>query len=351
MADMVDKQMLGRGGGYGLDAELARKQAANYDFNAERTAQEWMESVLGEGFNGGFEESLKDGVLLCKLVNVIKPGSVKKINNSSMPFKMMENISNFLKACRALGVAEHSLFETVDLFEGKDLMLVIKCLYSLGSTIQSTVPDFPGPHLGAKLHTANKREFTQQQIQQGKSAMTKIGQGSHGVMQASGVVKTGITMGADYAGLGDSGAIPQTGLGSYGIMASSGVVRTGITMGAEYSGESVANGVVPHTGLGSYGIMQKSDITRTGITMGAEYSGQSVDSSVIPHAGLGSYGIMDKSAVTRTGITMGAEYSGDSVDNSVVPLMETSTIVDKPEIIRNGITMGAHYSNLERSGA
>jgi len=36
-----------------------------------------------------------------------------------MPFKQMENISNFLKACRALGVAEHDLFETVDLYEAK----------------------------------------------------------------------------------------------------------------------------------------------------------------------------------------------------------------------------------------
>lgn len=40
----------------------------------------------------------------------------------------MENISNFLKACRAVGVAEYSLFETVDLYEGKDLGLVVRCL-------------------------------------------------------------------------------------------------------------------------------------------------------------------------------------------------------------------------------
>lgn len=43
----------------------------------------------------------------------------------------MENISNFLKACRAVGVAEHSLFETVDLYEGKDIGLVVRCLVRL----------------------------------------------------------------------------------------------------------------------------------------------------------------------------------------------------------------------------
>lgn len=44
----------------------------------------------------------------------------------------MENVSNFLKACRAVGVAEHSLFETVDLYEGKDLGLVVRCLVREG---------------------------------------------------------------------------------------------------------------------------------------------------------------------------------------------------------------------------
>lgn len=43
----------------------------------------------------------------------------------------MENVSNFLKACRSVGVAEHSLFETVDLYEAKDLGLVVRCLVRL----------------------------------------------------------------------------------------------------------------------------------------------------------------------------------------------------------------------------
>lgn len=41
---------------------------------------------------------MRNGVLLCKLVNCIAPGSVKRVNESRMPFKQMENISNFLKA-------------------------------------------------------------------------------------------------------------------------------------------------------------------------------------------------------------------------------------------------------------
>lgn len=103
----------GRGGGYGLDAELAAKREANYDYDLENEAQEWIENVTGEQFQQAFAEELKDGRKLCVLINTIKPGAVRKVNDSRMPFKQMENISNFLKACRAVGVAEHSLFETV----------------------------------------------------------------------------------------------------------------------------------------------------------------------------------------------------------------------------------------------
>ena len=37
-----------RGGGYGLDAELARKQAAKHDAAAEDAARVWIEGATGE---------------------------------------------------------------------------------------------------------------------------------------------------------------------------------------------------------------------------------------------------------------------------------------------------------------
>lgn len=112
-----------RGGGYGLDAELARKQAEKYDPIAEQMARNWIENIINEQLNGSFGEVLKNGQVLCKLINCIKPGSIKKIEISNMPFKQMENISNFLKAIRTVGIAEYELFETVDLYEEKVLFL------------------------------------------------------------------------------------------------------------------------------------------------------------------------------------------------------------------------------------
>lgn len=54
-----------------------------------------MEEILGAKFPPGeaFEDVLKDGTVLCQLINKIKPGSVNKINTSGGQFKMMENIT------------------------------------------------------------------------------------------------------------------------------------------------------------------------------------------------------------------------------------------------------------------
>lgn len=61
----------------------------------EREAQEWIESVLGKKFPPGevFEDVLKDGQVLCHVMNKLSPGSIPKINTSGGQFKMMENIN------------------------------------------------------------------------------------------------------------------------------------------------------------------------------------------------------------------------------------------------------------------
>lgn len=82
-----------------------------------------------------FYEVLKDGTLLCRLVNNIKPSSVKKINQSTMAFKCMENISAFLAAARDLGVPAQETFQTVDLWERQNLNSVVICLQSLGRKV------------------------------------------------------------------------------------------------------------------------------------------------------------------------------------------------------------------------
>ena len=60
----------------------------------ENEAQQWVETVLGEPFPPvSFEDALRNGIILCKLMNRLAPGIIPKINSSGGDYKMMDNLS------------------------------------------------------------------------------------------------------------------------------------------------------------------------------------------------------------------------------------------------------------------
>ena len=120
----------------------------------EPSARTWIEALLGEPLpEGPLVEQLKSGVVLCNVANAIKPGLCPTPSASKMPFKQMENIGAYLKACEVLKVPPFDTFQTVDLFEGKNTKAVLTNLHSLGRMAQ-LLPGYSGPVLGAKLATA-----------------------------------------------------------------------------------------------------------------------------------------------------------------------------------------------------
>lgn len=92
-------------------------------------------------------------------MNTIQPEIIPTVNTTRGPFPEMENISAFLAACRTVGVAEHSLFDTQDLHEKKNMEAVLRCMHVLGATVKSTIPSFQGPYLGASLSTGDGGEY------------------------------------------------------------------------------------------------------------------------------------------------------------------------------------------------
>ncbi|KAG5261659.1 hypothetical protein AALO_G00286900 [Alosa alosa] len=81
-----------------------------------------------EGF---LQASLKDGVVLCKLLERLRPGSVEKIcqeprNDSDC----QSNIREFLKGCTAFRV---ETFDVSDLFQGQNFTKVLNSLVSLNN--------------------------------------------------------------------------------------------------------------------------------------------------------------------------------------------------------------------------
>lgn len=70
--------------------------------------------------------SISSPQVLSELINSLFPGDkpVKKIQSSSMAFKQMEQISQFLNAAEKYGVTKTDMFQTVDLWEGKTGFMV-----------------------------------------------------------------------------------------------------------------------------------------------------------------------------------------------------------------------------------
>ncbi|KAI9922235.1 hypothetical protein PsorP6_000958 [Peronosclerospora sorghi] len=190
-----------RGGGFGLDAELARKAAERYDYDMENEARAWLEAISEMQIGDDFGEGLRDGIILCTVANKIHSSVVKRVETKSkMPFKLMENVSAFLKACRVMGVNEFDLFETVDLFELKDLGNVVRCIFALGRAVQRNYPEFKGPTLGVKESSKNQRSFTSTQLAGGKSIPAQQTLGSYHTMKRQTTSYTNnVTLGADAA--------------------------------------------------------------------------------------------------------------------------------------------------------
>ncbi|XP_048955265.1 LIM domain only protein 7 isoform X21 [Canis lupus dingo] len=125
-------------------------------------AQRWVEAVTEKNFETkDFRASLENGVLLCDLVNKLKPGVIKKINRLSTPIAGLDNINVFLKACEQIGLKEAQLFHPGDLQDlsnrvtvrqeetDRRVKNVLITLYWLGRKAQSN-PYYNGPYLNLK---------------------------------------------------------------------------------------------------------------------------------------------------------------------------------------------------------
>ncbi|XP_075750416.1 uncharacterized protein LOC119173938 [Rhipicephalus microplus] len=160
--------MANRGPAYGLSAQVQNKIAGKRDPALEESIMQWMAAILGQPLpNGDFGDILRDGVVLCNLMNKLMPGCIPKINTSGGQFKLMENITHFQNAAKAWGVPEIDVFQTVDLWEKRNIPQVAQCLMAVGRACYMH-PEYRGPCLGPKPAEEQKREWTQEQLRAGE---------------------------------------------------------------------------------------------------------------------------------------------------------------------------------------
>ncbi|XP_056107812.1 LIM domain only protein 7 isoform X8 [Rhinichthys klamathensis goyatoka] len=141
--------------------EWRAQSAVGYE-SAYSEAQRWIEAVTKKKFgSSNFRNSLENGLLLCELINKIKPGIIKKLNRLSSPIAGLDNINLFLKACSKLGLIEAQLFHPGDLQDfstrvtvkrqesSRRLKNVLITIYWLGRKAHAD-PFYNGPYLKLK---------------------------------------------------------------------------------------------------------------------------------------------------------------------------------------------------------
>ncbi|KAL6712237.1 calponin [Coniothyrium glycines] len=138
-----------------LDQDMRKLRMDRYTPKAANEARGWIEEVLGERLPAGdLLDALKDGTVLCRLINLAVPRPGVRFKKSAMPFIQMENISHFLKACEMppLNMPAHDRFLTVDLYESKDPAQVLQCLSAFSRVANaqnpSSFPNTIGPKRG-----------------------------------------------------------------------------------------------------------------------------------------------------------------------------------------------------------
>uniref|UniRef100_A0A8C0C2P7 Calponin n=2 Tax=Balaenoptera musculus TaxID=9771 RepID=A0A8C0C2P7_BALMU len=147
-----------KGPSYGLSAEVKNRLLSKYDPQKEAELRSWIEGLTGLSIGPDFQKGLKDGIILCTLMNKLQPGSVPKINRSMQNWHQLENLSNFIKAMVSYGMNPVDLFEANDLFESGNLTQVQVSLLALAGKAKTKGLQ-SGVDIGVKYSEKQERNF------------------------------------------------------------------------------------------------------------------------------------------------------------------------------------------------
>ncbi|KAH3763406.1 hypothetical protein Pelo_4740 [Pelomyxa schiedti] len=118
----------------GMDHEVFMKLQQKEDPQYVAAIEKWIVDVVGHPLShkSDLYQSLRNGAVLCEVVNIIRPGIIKRYNpNPKHRLHEVENIQLYLIATRELSVDSSSGFIPSDLNERRDMAQVMQNVCAL----------------------------------------------------------------------------------------------------------------------------------------------------------------------------------------------------------------------------
>jgi len=176
----------------GFAAEAQKKVDANYVPEEAKKSLHWIQLITGapeipadeasiDASPDNFHEILHDGMILCKVMDKLVPGTINWENKTFQVPKIeamrimreRERIAMFNKHVHTYGVMDTYTFPTESLHEKGALNLaqVCHCIRALGIEAQAK-PGYTGPEgYWPKKHVKQAKQWTDEQMKAGQNVI------------------------------------------------------------------------------------------------------------------------------------------------------------------------------------
>ncbi|EIJ89479.1 Ras GTPase-activating-like protein IQGAP2/3 [Nematocida parisii] len=151
------------------EMDVQRKRNKVYEYLCRmQEAREWMENMIQEEIPEEFEDALKDGVYLARLVKLFNPGLVGKIFiDPVLQYRHTDNINVFFEFIKSVGLPVVFLFDLVDLYEQKNIPKVIYCVLALAHYLsKKKIAVKPGNLVGRAIFTDDQITQKEREIEE-----------------------------------------------------------------------------------------------------------------------------------------------------------------------------------------
>ncbi|KAK6645402.1 hypothetical protein RUM43_001679 [Polyplax serrata] len=98
--------------------------------------------------------------------NVSGRGQIERVYGRGV--REVYSLKKFQKACIKYGVPDVDLFQTVDLWDKKNIAQVTMTIFAIGRTAYKH-PEWRGPYLGPRPSEENRRDFSEEQLRAGEA--------------------------------------------------------------------------------------------------------------------------------------------------------------------------------------